>query len=281
MISPDFVFSQNSLQDFLECPRKFQLRHLLRMAWPSAETDDQAAYEHHQEQGLFFHLKVQQYYSGIPGDVITESIQDEMLKTWWDHFLISAAGFPWAHLLDVPGSGLTLHPEFTLSARIGDHRLIAKYDLIAVLPGSRFWIYDWKTSLSVPPVEKMEQRVQTRLYSWMLAQAGAHLNQGVSIPPEQVILTYWFAQMPGKILVFPYTAEQYADDERNLSNLMEYIAHLGDEDFLLSEDLRQCRFCTYRSYCERSFAPGNSSDLEEDDDSFSIPSWDDIDTLEL
>ena len=96
MISPDFVFSQNSLQDFLECPRRFQLRYLLHTAWPAAETDDQSAFEHHQEQGQVFHRKIQQYYTGIPVEVISASIQDDLLQSWWDHFLNSAKDFPWA-----------------------------------------------------------------------------------------------------------------------------------------------------------------------------------------
>ncbi len=281
MISPDFVFSQNSLQDFLDCPRRFQLRHMLHMAWPAAETDDQAAYEHQQQQGQNFHRSVQQYYSGIPVEVISASIQDELLQNWWDHFLVSAAKFPWSQWLAAGESSLTLLPEFSLSARMGDHRVMAKYDLIAALAGKQFWIYDWKTSLSVPPHEKMEQRIQTRLYSWTLAKAGTRVNNGSSIPPEQILLTYWYAQKPGKVLLFPYTAEQFTDDERDLGNLMDYIAGLEDDGFKLTEDARQCRFCPYRTYCERGFAPGVLSDLEDDDVSFSIPTWDDVDLPDL
>jgi hypothetical protein len=167
-----------------------------------------------------------------------------------------------------------LHPEYSLSARIHDHHLVAKYDLIAALPGKQFWIYDWKTSLSIPPREKLEQRIQTRLYSWMLVNAGSHLNGGRPISPDQVLMTYWFAHQPGQQLLFPYSQEQYKIDTRDLGELLDHISALADSDFTLTEDTRRCRFCTYRSYCERGFAPGKWSEIEEDATSMEIPSWD-------
>lgn len=275
MISPDFVFSQNSLHDFIECPRRFQLRHVLHMAWPAAETDDQTYFEHHQEQGQDFHRKVQQFYSGIPVEVIAASIQDDLLQSWWDNFLASSKGFPWADLMDSQ-PGPVIRPEYSLSARLHDHRLTAKYDLIAALPRKQFWIYDWKTSLTIPPREKLEQRIQTRLYSWMLVSAGTHLNGGNPISPDQVLMTYWFAQNPGRQMLFPYSREQYETDERDLGSLMDHISALPDEGFALTDDKRRCRYCVYRSYCERGFAPGKWTELSDDDDSLDLPAWDSI-----
>lgn len=279
MINPDFVYSQNSLQDFLQCPRRFQLRHLLRLSWPAPETADQASFQNHLEQGQIFHNNIQQYFNGIPEEAISASIQDDLLLTWWKNFLASVKGFPWSSLPQQPG-GFSIHTEYSLSARLREHRLTAKYDLIAALPGRQFWIYDWKTSLSTPRREDLEQRVQTRLYSWMLVRAGAHLNGGTPILPDQVLMTYWFAQKPGRPLVFPYSAAQCADDERGLGNLLDYISSLSEDDFRLTDDTRHCRFCTYRSYCERGFAPGKWAEAADESDLLDLPSWGEIDPLE-
>jgi len=279
LISPDFVYSQNSLQDFLDCPRRFQLRHLLHLSWPAPETDDQASFEHHLDQGQVFHRSIQQFYSGIPVEAITASIQDELLLTWWNNFLSSAKGFPWSALPEKP-EGLTIQTEYSLSARLRDHRLTAKYDLIAALRGRQFWIYDWKTSLTIPPREKMEQRIQTRLYCWLLVRAGSHLNGGNTIPPDQVLMTYWYAQKPGSPLLFPYSSTQMEDDERDLGNLLDHISSLPDDDFRLTDDTRHCRFCTYRSYCERGFVPGKWSEASKEDDLLDLPSWGEVDPLE-
>lgn len=277
MISPDFVFSQNSLQDFLECPCRFQLRHVLRQAWPAAETDDQEQFEHHMEQGQDFHRKVQQYFSGIPVEVITDSIHDELLRTWWDNFLSAAKDFAWSGVND---AALKIRPEYSLSTRLRDHRLTAKYDLIASIPGKQFWIYDWKTSLSIPSPARLEQRIQTRLYRWMLASSGFHLNSGSVIPPEQVVMTYWFAQEPGRQVVLSYDQAQFASDEQDLGTLMDQISSLADTDFVLTDDKRRCRFCPYRSYCDRGFEPGKFSELEQEEQEIELPTWESLEALD-
>lgn len=284
MTAPDFTFSQYSIQDFLDCQRRFLLRHVLRLAWPAAETDDQAAYELHQDQGQAFHRCLQQYFSGIPEEAATASISDELLAGWWRNFLAEARGFPW-NSADSPAPGLILLPEFTLTARLGEHRVSAKYDLVAALSGEHFWIYDWKTSRSIPPREKLELRVQTRLYCWLLAAAGSALNASADIPPEHISMTYWYVQQPSRPVSFVYSAEQFATDRQQLGDLLDYIASISEVDFRLTDDPGQCRFCTYRSYCERGFSPGAWSELSGESDLSSalenLPEWEDSSPLEL
>ena len=45
-LPPTFQFSQNSLQDYVDCPRRFQLRYLLRQPWPAVESEPLSEYEH-------------------------------------------------------------------------------------------------------------------------------------------------------------------------------------------------------------------------------------------
>ena len=37
-------------------------------------------------------------------------------------------------------------------------------------------------------------------------------------------MTYWFAQNPGRQMLFPYSREQYETDERDLGELLDHIA---------------------------------------------------------
>ena len=37
LLPPDFHFSQRSLQDYVDCRRRFQLRYLQHLAWPAVE----------------------------------------------------------------------------------------------------------------------------------------------------------------------------------------------------------------------------------------------------
>ena len=72
------------------------------------------------------------------------------------------------------------YPELTLSVPLGDHRLIAKFDLLAIEPGGRAVIVDWKTGQRRQGQSWLAGRLQTRVYRYVLAQAGAHLNDGAA-----------------------------------------------------------------------------------------------------
>ena len=34
-LNNDFVFSANNLQDYVDCPRRFELKYLLNQSWPA------------------------------------------------------------------------------------------------------------------------------------------------------------------------------------------------------------------------------------------------------
>ncbi len=63
---PDtFQFSQSSLQDYVDCPRRFQLRHILMQPWPALLTEDSHRFDHHVQRGRDFHRLAHQYALGI------------------------------------------------------------------------------------------------------------------------------------------------------------------------------------------------------------------------
>ena len=70
ILPPDFVFTQGNLQDYVDCPRRFELKYLQRQRWPAAEVDDMVAFERHMEQGAQFHRLVQQSLLGIPPETL-------------------------------------------------------------------------------------------------------------------------------------------------------------------------------------------------------------------
>ena len=58
-LPPTFTFSQSSLQDYFDCPRRFQLRYIEQVAWPAVETEPMLENERRQQAGLHFHRLVQ------------------------------------------------------------------------------------------------------------------------------------------------------------------------------------------------------------------------------
>ena len=81
-----FTFSQASLQDYSDCPRRFQLRYVLGVRWPSADAQ-LSTWEKRAQQGAAFHRLVHQHTVGIPEAALTASITDPELRVWWRAYL--------------------------------------------------------------------------------------------------------------------------------------------------------------------------------------------------
>jgi len=259
-----FIFSQGSLQDFVDCRRRFQLRYLKRLAWPALETEPALEAERYLQQGALFHRMVQQHLLGVPAERLSPAISSEDLGRWWANYLEFHKDQTGSRSLRL--SGLS-YPEVSLSAALGGYRLEAKYDLVVVRPErseAGALIYDWKTSRRRPERRWLAKRMQTRLYPYLLVCAGAPLNGGHELQPERIEMVYWFADHPGQPESFVYSAQAFQEDEAYLNDLIETILRLGDDDFPLTSDLRRCAYCVYRSLCERGARAGDLDQAEVD-----------------
>jgi len=252
------ILSQSSLQDYMDCAQRFKLRYLDRLSYPAAETEPTLENEKHQQEGEYFHRLVQQHLIGIPAEQIAKFANTPNLQRWWENFRTSkglTSLLEAARKRDLSG----LYPEATLSAPLGKHRLLAKYDLIAVQNG-KVTIYDWKTYRKRPRTEWLAARMQTRVYQALLVKAGAHLNHGKPFEPEQIEMIYWFADFPEDPACFPYTAAKFQRDWDVLLKLSEEIS--SSPSYPLTEDRQKCLYCTYRSYCERGIRAGDMEQAE-------------------
>jgi CRISPR/Cas system-associated exonuclease Cas4 (RecB family) len=252
----DFQFSQGSLQDYVDCPRRFQLRYVLQLDWPAQEVEPALENEQHMRQGAAFHRLIHRHVLGIPAEELSRTAQEPDLRRWWHNYL--------EHRPE--GLPETRFPEVVLSAPVGEHRLLAKYDLVAVDAGRRATIVDWKTSRKRTKHKVLAERLQTRVYPYLLVQAGAHLNGGQPLAPEQVEMTYWFADYPDDPAHFGYDKVQYEADRAYLTSLVEEIAGLGDEVYPLTEEAQRCKFCPYRSLCQRGGKAGSLDEIEDEAD---------------
>lgn len=254
------TLSQSSLQDYHDCPRRFELRYLQRLAYPAIETEPALENEKHQQEGEYFHRLVQQHLIGISAEQIGKLANTDNLQRWWENYLNAA---------DLGGLGdlRDLYPEVALSAPLGKFRLVAKYDLIAV-DKNKVTIYDWKTYRKRPKNEWLHVRWQTRVYRALLVQAGAYLNNGKPFEPEQIEMIYWFADFPAEPARFVYKTDQYKRDWDSLTRLSEEITSASSGSttlttgFPLTDDVSKCNYCPYRSYCNRGVRAGDAADSE-------------------
>jgi hypothetical protein len=260
-IQEGFTFSQSSLQDFVDCRRRFQLRYLRRLAWPAVESEPVLEAERYQQQGALFHRLVQQHLVGVPAERLESMVAGDELEHWWANYL----GFH-KKLTSVGDLSGSAYPEISLSASLVGYRLEAKYDLVVLLPGERARIYDWKSGPRAgrqrPSRRWLAERLQTRLYPYLLVRAGAPLNAGKGLRPENVEMIYWFAGRPGQPEHFAYNFQAYQEDEAHLSDLIATIQQLEEGDFPLTSDLRHCAYCVYRSLCERGARAGYLDDAD-------------------
>lgn len=252
-----FAFSQSSLQDFVDCRHRFQLRYLQHVAWPAVQAEPARENEQHMQRGERFHRLAQQYLLGVPEEKLTrmaEADEDGNLLRWWRNFLECIP----ANLIGAR------QVEVALEAGLSHFRLIAKYDLLLLRANGCVTIYDWKTAMHRPSRAHLLERLQTRIYPYLLVQAGALFNQGKPFLPEQVEMIYWFAEPDQAPEHLNYTQALYTEDDVYLHALVEQIASLGSQDFSMSETEKVCRYCVYRSLCRRGVRAGELAEGTQD-----------------
>lgn len=250
----NFTFSQSSLQDYVDCPRRFELRYCLRRQWPGFIPEEPDEARRSILLGNRFHLLCHQYFSGIPDELIRQSILDEALLEWWQNFIAwKPTGL----------SGGQYLPEITLHTRVAGQQVMAKYDLLQIRD-EEIQIFDWKTFAVRYSRTWLQKKIQTMLYPLVLCLAGANLSNDLTPPsPENVGMVYWFAGYPHDPEDLPYSRYQFEEDQQYIESLIRQIIATPSDHFKLTEDEKHCRYCNYRSLCERCPSPALPGEEKE------------------
>ncbi len=253
VISNDFQFSQSSLQDFLDCKRRFYYRYGIDLSWPALEAEPALENEKWMQQGAEFHQIVHQYLLGLPESKLSNLEMGENLQIWWNHFI---SALP----VDL---NLCKFPEQPLAAALGEYALLAKFDLVVIDTENHYFIYDWKTSRKPSSLADLESRMQSKVYPYVLAKSGGELINVSGVDPDKIKMIYWYPNNPENPVTFQYSAVQLAEDERYLQSMVFEILSLQNRsDFPKTDDRSQCRFCVYRSLCDRGEKAGQVEDHE-------------------
>jgi predicted RecB family nuclease len=252
----DFDFTQSNLQNYVDCPYRFYLRYGLRLKWPALLVDEALKFEQHGQLGARFHQLVQQYLLEIPQDrldALAAADPDPKMQVWWENFI--------NHVPDsLTGRKFV---ETILTSDLAGQRIAAKYDLVLFTDDSQWKIIDWKTSQKRPRVDWLLSRVQTRLYRMVLMRAGQTLIKDAKLAPDDITMNYWFAAFPDAMVSLPYDQAHFEADQTYLAGLITEIISKDPEAFIKTDDINQCRFCVYRSHCDRGVEAGSLSDFED------------------
>jgi hypothetical protein len=256
----NFHFTQGNLQDYTDCPRRFQLRYIFQLAWPASISEPMRVHEKLMKRGESFHRLAEQYLLGLPPDDLEHIAQlspDEHLENWWQTFIKTLSPY-------MKGKRFV---EKSLTMPFDDYRLGAKYDLVLFDPGKGITIFDWKTSDR--PIHRFTllNKMQTKVYQVVMVSAGNDLMGGFPVEADQIEMVYWSVAYPESSVRIRYSSEQYQKDHRFIAGLIGEIKSRSDDPFPLTENVEMCRFCVYRSLCERGIGAGDVKNqfLEDDE----------------
>jgi hypothetical protein len=257
ILPSDFVFSQSNLQTFADCARRFWLTYVQRLPWPAVEASPVQEHEYLMRLGELFHRAVYRVESGIPPELVAAQLEDP-LDSWFASYLEHRPR-------DLPTASIAIESVLTMPLSVGGDgaafRLMAKFDLLAVEPGQRAVIIDWKTSRRRSEAHQLRRRLQSQVYPYLVVEASARLPWG-PLAPEQVEMRYWFTAAPDEPVILRYNATQHAENEQMIQRMVtQIVAGLGEEDFPMLPDTetnraRICAYCAYRSRCDRGILAG-------------------------
>jgi hypothetical protein len=128
-------------------------------------------------------------------------------------------------------------------------------------------IFDWKTSQHTPKRSWLNERLQTRVYPFLLATLAAQPNSGFSLLPDQIEMRYWYPAFPDISIEFTYSSAQFEEDHQVLKTTIQEILRLDEAGFTKTENEALCKYCQYRSLCNRGVSAGDhteSDELQED-----------------
>mgnify|MGYP000882756162 FL=1 len=248
LLPENFTFTQQNLQDFSDCPYRFFLKHIQQLEWPAVESEPVIAQEALIDLGTRFHMLCQQYLSGIPSELLSESITQPDLIIWWSNFLT----------LDLINQPAQRKVEKLISIPFAGFRLAAKIDLLIRLPDGQVKLYDWKTSQHQPKRLTILSRMQSKVYPLVAVESLLP-----KVKPSAIEMIYWYPAFPETPIKTPYSETRYTEEYGDLEEMIKNIASLTEAGFQKTDKEKTCNFCRYRSLCNRGVVAGMITEIQE------------------
>lgn len=246
---PDkFRFSQNNLQDFSDCPRRFELKYLLKQEWPAVVSEPILEFEQHQQLGRSFHTLIQRHLAGIPAHILEDSLIDPLLHRWWKNYLLFIKPFQ-THQFQA---------EVTKTIPFAGYHLTATYDCLVLDTDHSITILDWKTSHFKTSAKTLANRIQSLVYPFIYYET--HKDE---LSAENISLIYWFPEYPDEPVKLRYSSNQHTDAGVLLHDLIESITNNEPGGFPLTDNEKTCQYCIYRSLCNRGVKAGCMADAAD------------------
>ena len=257
--------SATSLQDFLDCRRRFQLKYIDQISWPQPLNTVNIKQMESMTRGREFHQLMQQHFLGIPDEKLLKSIDDNTLKTWFINTIES-------EICKIDqAEKLT---EYRLSTYISDTLVTGVIDLLISQPDSSLKIIDWKTGLTKPKPQFYVSRIQTRLYPLLLAQSPLfHARITNKQCLDKIEFIYWFTHFPQLPIINQYSPEKFDLDKVYLAELINTIQNTQVNEMKMTANFYTCRTCQFQVYCGRISSESAQDVFDMDEIDYELPQF--------
>ena len=228
----NFFYSQNSIKNFLECPKKFKYRYLEGISWKNSDE----LIKQSLKDGEDFHILAERYFLGMDEDFYYKDINK--LSKW---MMDLKKNFP-------KNKNNSYLGEYEIRQKKNGINLMARYDLISFKSTGEIEIYDWKTNKDKFHPNFGSNSLQTKIYLFLLTE-NLNLFSINYFKFKNISMTYWQTNFPDSPLRISYSSQMHEENKIYLKNLIKEINSYDFSKFEQS-DKKACKFCEFMSICK-------------------------------
>ena len=210
--------------------------------------------------GIQFHRIVQQILSGVKPEDVMQSIEDNQLSQWVTRFIT---------FINQEHFSINF-PELSVMMAFNGYRILSVFDLVVVKKDNKAMIFDWKTTQKEPKPSFYSKRIQSQVYPMVMVESCQQFLPGQSLKPDDVEMVYWFPEFPERAIHMGYSQAGHLDNKSRIADLIGDIIRREPGDFELTQEKNRCKYCMYRSLCDRGRTAGNESEESEDPSEISL-----------
>ena len=233
-----FEFSQNALNTFRSCPKKFGYKYIQGLNW---KKEDDEEYYRSMKYGREFHLMCERYFSGIPVGKFTGSKEYEKFDKWLEKVKKAVPIYEDREYL----------PEYGLSIKIDEEsRLTAKYDLAVIYRENNqlcIDVWDWKTENRKLKYNDLENRMQSIVYMAIAYEAIPKIY-GNCEEKARVKMYYYQPEYYTEPIELTYSEEKFEKDKIKIEGLIKEIKKSNFNE----KNLKSCKYCEFNMLCNRN-----------------------------
>lgn len=232
------IYSQNSLNTFIQCPYKFFLKYKKSLVWKKDDEDDRAYYDS-LKSGLDFHLICERHFSNLPTGVLPDS----EFCLWLERV---------KRIVSID-SDFRYLPEFEIRYTMDKFILFSKMDLIKV-GKNKIEIYDWKTENKELTYEKVKNRLQTTIYLFMVGENVKYLCNS-EIELSDISMNYYQPNLDIGPIRINYSKEKHEENKLYIKNILNKISKLEEDK--IQRNHNHCKICEFNYYCNKQIIKFN------------------------